>query len=158
MPIVTMTLAAVARLCAPQVAPRTTLAVMQVESSGRPWTINDNDAKRAYFLSSKAEAVRVAADLLSRGHNIDMGLMQVNSSHLPELRLRLADVFDPCINVSVGSRILHDAYRSASARYGSGEVALVHAFEIYNSGRPNGSLDYARRVWDAGVSLARGGW
>lgn len=158
MPFVTMTLAAVAHMCAPKVAPRTTLAVMQVESSGRPWTINDNDAGRAYYQPTKDDAVRLAADLLARGHNIDMGLMQVNSSHLPALHLSLSDLFDPCVNVAVGSRILHDAYRSASSRYGPGEVALVHAFEIYNSGRPNGAPRYARLVWDAGVSLARGGW
>jgi type IV secretion system protein VirB1 len=158
MPLVAMTLAAVAQMCAPRVAPRTTLAVMQVESSGRPWTINDNDAGRAYYEATKADAVRLAGSLLSAGHNIDMGLMQVNSSHLPELQLSLDQLFDPCVNVAVGSTILTRAYRTAASRYGPGEVALAHAFEVYNSGRVNGAPKYAHDVWNAGVALARSGW
>lgn len=153
-----MTLAAVAHMCAPRVAPRTTLAIMQVESGGQPWAINDNDARRSYFEPSKDAAVSLAQELLAQGHNIDMGLMQVNSSHLPTLKLSIDALFDPCVNVAVGSQILVDAYRSAARTYGPGERALAHAFQIYNSGRPDGAPAYARLVWNAGVSLAQSGW
>lgn len=151
--IVPMTLAAVAHFCAPRVAPQTTLAIVKVESGGHPWAIDDDTTKKSYFPATREAAVALAVDLLAQGHNLDVGLMQVNSVHFGSDRQSVWTIFDPCVNVANGSRILIDDYHSASRVYGPGREALFHAFEAYNSGRLSGSPGYAHLVWETGLTL-----
>jgi type IV secretion system protein VirB1 len=145
-----MTLATLVGACAPTVSPQTELAIIQVESAGKPWTINDNTGHRAYVLSSRAAAIGKARELLRMGHNLDLGLAQLNTIHLREFGLDAAQAFEPCTNIWAGSVVLKRAYAAAVARFGPGELALYHAFQIYNSGSPNGATHYAAAVWQAG--------
>ena len=137
------------RACAPNVAPTTSLAIISVESKGWPWSIHDNTENRGYALRTRDEAARAAAELVQAGHNLDLGLMQVNTSNLGWLGLGIAQAFDPCTNIAAGGRILTQDYVSASRQYGPGQIALYHAFEAYNSGKMDGAADYARLVWRA---------
>ena len=148
--IVPMTLAALVKACAPAVAPETELAVIQVESGGKPWTIDDDTTHRSYVFLDREKAVHKAAELAREGHNLDLGLTQLNIQHLRAFRLDLASTFDPCLNVWAGSVVLQRAYARAAASYQPGPVALFHAFQTYNSGNPNGSARYATAVWSAG--------
>ena len=154
--IVEVTLSWLASNCAPRVNPNTTLAVISVESGGHPWEIDDDTARRSYYPKSKDEAVRIASDLIAENHNLDMGLMQVNSIHLDEYGKTVEQLFDPCTNVTVGSDILYRAYHTALHYYPAGGQALFHAFQIYNSNRANGSPRYAELVWSEGNKLAAG--
>jgi type IV secretion system protein VirB1 len=149
--LVPMTLAALVRVCAPAVAARTELAVIQVESGGKPWAIGDNTARRSYVFASRDEAVEKARFLVLHGHNLDLGLAQLNTIHLHAFRLTVASALDPCLNVWAGSTVLKRAYATARARYGPGQLALFHAFEAYNSGNLNGAARYASAVWSAGA-------
>lgn len=151
--VAAVTLSMLVRACAPAVAARTTLAIISVESGGDPWAIGDNTAKRAYHPKTMAAAQVLAANLLQQGHNLDLGLMQVNSSNLKSYGMTTDTIFDPCTNTAVGSTILTHSYAAASAVYGPGQTALFHAFSIYNSGRANASLRYARIVWNTGLDL-----
>ncbi|HVA29008.1 MAG TPA: transglycosylase SLT domain-containing protein [Candidatus Baltobacteraceae bacterium] len=151
--IVPMTISSVVHACAPQVAPRTALAIIKVESGGHPWAIGDNTSSKAYFPNTRDDAVALAADLLAKGHSLDVGLMQVDSIHFESDEGSLYRVFDPCVNVAMGSRILEGSYQAAVRVYGPGQVALFHAFERYNSGRLLGSPRYAKTVWEAGLTL-----
>jgi type IV secretion system protein VirB1 len=137
------------RACAPNVAPMTSLAIISVESRGWPWSIRDNTENRSYALRTRDEAARAAADLVNAGHNLDLGLMQVNSQNLGWLGLRVDQVFDPCTNIAAGGRILTEDYVGAARVYGPGQLALYHAFEAYNSGKMDGAAQYARLVWRA---------
>jgi type IV secretion system protein VirB1 len=137
------------RACAPNVAPTTSLAIISVESKGWPWSIHDNTENKGYALRTRAEATRAANDLVQAGHNLDLGLMQVNTSNLNWLGLRIDQVFDPCTNIAAGARILTEDYVSAAHQYGPGQLALYHAFEAYNSGKMDGAAEYARLVWRA---------
>jgi type IV secretion system protein VirB1 len=148
--LVQLTLATLVGACAPTVAPKTELAIIQVESGGKPWAIGDNTVHRAYVLSSRAAAIDKAHALLRGGHNLDLGLAQLNTIHLREFRLDVAQALEPCTNIWAGSVVLKRAYATAVARYGPGEIALFHAFEAYNSGRLNGAARYAAIVWHAG--------
>lgn len=77
----------------------------------------------------------------------DIGLMQINSSHLPQLlgrgitEKRLLE--DPCLSVDVGASILAQFI----ARYGYNWMAIGS----YNAGagknRGSARLRYAQRVW-----------
>ncbi|MFY9779568.1 MAG: lytic transglycosylase domain-containing protein [Candidatus Baltobacteraceae bacterium] len=139
-------------MCAPVVAPRTSLAIIAVESGGRPYAINDDTTHRAYFPATREAAVARARQLWRLGHMFDTGLTQVNSANLERLHISIEDAFDPCTNIWAGSRILLEDYRAAARVYGPGQVALYHAFEAYNSGNLTGSAQYAASVWQAGWS------
>jgi type IV secretion system protein VirB1 len=149
--LVPMTLTALVHACAPAVATRTELAVIQVESGGKPWTIGDNTTHRSYVFASRDDAIDKAHFLVRDGHNLDLGLAQLNTIHLRSFHLSIRQAFDPCLNVWAGATVLKRAYATAQTRYGSGQLALFHAFEAYNSGNLNGAAHYASAVWRAGA-------
>jgi type IV secretion system protein VirB1 len=145
------------------VAPNTTLALMGVESGGHPWEIGDNDSDphQSYNFDTKEEAVAKANELLALGHNLDLGLMQVNSSHMQTYGVSTSDVFEPCRNVNIGTEIMYSAYHTALKDYPPGSSALFHAFIAYNCGNVGPkcqrlSTGYAQHVWSEGNAIAAG--
>lgn len=126
--------------CAPAVDPVTMAAVVKQESGGHPWSINDNNTKRSYRLKTKDEAVLKATELISAGHSIDMGLAQINSKNLRWLGLSVAQVFEPCTNISAGAKVLAHGYEKTGS--------LPAALSMYNTGKANSprGQEYARQV------------
>lgn len=126
--------------CAPAVDPVTMSAVVKQESGGHPWSINDNNGKRSYRPKTKEEAVLKATELISSGHSIDMGLAQINSKNLRWLGLSVAQVFDPCTNISAGATVLTQGYQKTGS--------LPAALSMYNTGKPDSARgrEYARQV------------
>jgi len=153
---------AVAR-CAPQVAPRTALAIIAVESSGRWWAVNDND-RPTPDLGNPQAAIAYAQQRIAEGGNLDLGLTQLNSSHLREFHVSVTEAFEPCTNIALGMHVLQAAWLQAQARWGATREALYHAFEAYNGGagvwRSNDTATrakvarYAALVWDTARDLA----
>jgi type IV secretion system protein VirB1 len=141
--------------CAPAVGPTTLAAIVSYESDTQPWAIGDNTAHRSYVLDSRAAAESRAGELLAAGHNLDLGLMQINTVHLGQNGLRLANVFDPCTNVTAGSSILRGAYHAAVRRFGPGQDALTHALSAYNTGSLFAGGAYAAGVRARAAALQR---
>ena len=141
-----LALAALIRHCAPAVAPSTMTAIVQVESRGNPLAIGDNTTRRSYYPHDRADAERLARRLLDAGHLLDIGIAQIDSMNFAGFGVTVHTIFDPCINLSVGARILSDDYIFAAHRYGDGQGALRHAIGMYNSGRLNGGARYIARV------------
>jgi type IV secretion system protein VirB1 len=141
-----LTLTASLASCAVGVSPRTMAAVVSVESGGWPLTIHDNTDGRSYTFHDRARATAGADALLAAGHNVDLGLAQINSSNLAGLGLSTAEVLDPCTNLRAGATILQRAYAAAANRFGAGQVALRYALSAYNSGSLFAAPQYARRV------------
>ena len=141
-----LTLTASLASCAAVVSPRTIAAVVSVESNGWPLTIHDNTIDRSYTFTDRMTADTTARALLAAGHNVDLGLAQINSSNLARLGLTPLDVLDPCTNLRAGAAILHSAYTAAARRFGAGQGALRHALSAYNSGSMFGAPQYVRRV------------
>jgi type IV secretion system protein VirB1 len=133
--------------CAPAVGPVTMSAIVAYESGARPNAIGDNTARRSYDPPSQKDAILLGAELLRRGHNIDVGYAQVNSRNFVAYGLTIESAFDPCTNVATGARILQAAYAGTARRYGPGQVALVHALSAYNSGSYWSGLGYAGAVF-----------
>ncbi|MGO9446218.1 MAG: lytic transglycosylase domain-containing protein [Thiobacillaceae bacterium] len=132
--------------CAPQVAPVTLAAIVQQESAGWPWTINDNSSKHHYVLTDKASAIALAKRLIKQSHRIDMGLAQINSSNLAWLGVPVERIFDPCTNLRASQQVLMSAWTRAGGNLGG-------ALQTYNSGRPIGG-NYALSVYrQAGVRV-----
>ncbi len=141
------------RTCAPSIGPRTLAAIVAFESAGRPEAIGDNSARRAYFPADAASAERLALQLLAAGHNLDLGLMQINVDNLRPLGLGVRAAFDPCTNLAAGGRILSEDYARAQRRFGPGQRALFHALSAYNAGGYWAALGYARGVYGAAARL-----
>ncbi len=137
--------------CSPQVAPVTMAAIVQGESGGDPYAINDNTSGLHYFPNTRSQAIAIARTLIAAGHKIDMGLGQVDSENLGWLHMGIRQTFNACDNLNAAQRILVGAYRQAGA---NGPQSLAGAFEAYNSGRTWGDQGYALGVFrNAGVEV-----
>jgi type IV secretion system protein VirB1 len=138
--------------CAPSVAPSTMAAIVQVESGGNPLAINDNTTRRSYYPHDRSSAEALARRLLEAGHLLDLGIAQIDSMNFAGFGVNERTIFDPCINLSVGARILSGDYAFAVQRYGNSQVALRHAIGMYNTGRLDAGARYVTRVLDtAGI-------
>lgn len=125
--------------CAPDVAPVTIEAVVQVESRSDPLALHVNRLPvQPPAARDLDDAVRTAEAFIARGYSVDLGLMQVNSRNLPALGLSLARVLEPCTNIRAGGAILAANYRQAAQTLGEGQAALQAALSAYNTG------DFAR--------------
>ncbi|MGN8554848.1 UNVERIFIED_CONTAM: lytic transglycosylase domain-containing protein, partial [Microbacterium sp. SLM126] len=102
-----------------RVSPVLVRGIAQVESGMRSWVTNTN----------------------TNGSE-DIGLMQINSVHLPRLAkfgITRQSLFDPCTNAYVGTWILAECL----GRYGETWTAVG----CYNAGSPDKRLRYANRVY-----------
>lgn len=132
--------------CAPLIDPVTMGSIIKQESGGVPFVINDNTGKKVYKFNNKQDAVLKAAELISVGNSIDLGLAQINSKNLARLGLSVEQVLDPCQNIAAGAKILQENYERTNS--------LPAALSMYNTGKSNSSIGkkYAAGVYkQAGV-------
>jgi type IV secretion system protein VirB1 len=150
--------------CAPEVAPDTLAAVAQTESQRDALAIGDNSAHRSYRPATKADAIDVAQRLLAEGHDIDVGLMQINQKNFGWVGLTVADAFEPCRSLAAGAAVLTALSRyntgSPSAGFANGYVARVAAagrdIKLRGSGANNGVGD--DEDWSPGTGEKRNEW
>ena len=109
-------------------------AIRAVESGGNAWAICDNSGNRSYYPADRTAAVTKATELLNAGHNIDMGLMQINSIHLRRPGISIANIFDAPSQASLASTIFSEFYTAARAIHGDTDQAVWHAVGAYNMG------------------------
>jgi type IV secretion system protein VirB1 len=133
--------------CSYDVGAKTMTAIIETESSGNPWIINDNNGKQIFKLKTKEEAISKAKELINNGSNIDLGLAQINSSNLLKLKLSVNEVFDPCTNIKAGSTILRNFYLQSKQKFSGEQHALFYALSAYNTGSFYSGIDYAKKVW-----------
>lgn len=124
-------------------------AIRMVESKNHPWSIYDNTSRQSYRLASRAEAEAKAAELIQYGHNVDLGLMQLNCKYqCKRPGVGLANIFDPQINVNTAKIIFMefwDQARRISTDFNARVMATVGAYNNGRVGTPN--VDYVRKVW-----------
>jgi len=134
--------------CGPEVHPATTQAIVEVESSGNPLAIHDNDTGTSYSPSTRTQAVQIASRLLARRHSIDIGLMQINSWHLRKKKIDCDSLFDPCFNIRTGTEILAAFYRKHRKRNPSDppDLILLKSLSSYNTGTPYKGTRYVTKI------------
>lgn len=144
---------------APHVHPQTLTAIIDVESSGWPWTIHDNVTGRSFYLPTYIGAVRLARRLIDLGHNPDLGIAQINAGNLSNLHLRVEEVFIPQDNIWAAGRILTQDYQAVVNRYGAAWVnehpleAVRMATSAYNTGSLYAGKDYVSKVVAHAIAL-----
>lgn len=121
--------------CAPNVAPITLQAVIQVESGGNPLAINVNGIRVQPPRARDArDAARMVEAYIARGYSVDIGLMQVNSRNLVALGTTVERMLEPCANIHAAATILTADYAEAARARGEGQAALQAALSAYNTG------------------------
>ena len=106
---------AIALQCAPSVDPHMLVGIGQNEFGLETQILHDNTTGRVLRGDGVIDA---AALLISAGHSVDLGVMQINSRNLGLLGLSLTDAFDPCRSVA-------------------GAARLIALFSQYNTGSPS---------------------
>jgi type IV secretion system protein VirB1 len=100
------------RPCAPGVAPDTTVSIAKVESGPHALAVHDSTSGTRY--GPVTPGATIATDLVvAHDHNVDLGVMQVNSTNLAAIGLSIADAFNACQSMRTGSEIPSRAYHHA---------------------------------------------
>ncbi len=124
-------------------------AIVRTESGGNPWVLWDNTAHRGYHPKSQQESLRILRTLMAEGHQVDVGIAQIDTENFSRYHLTPRTVLDACTNLRVGGEILRHGWRQAMAHGLTGQAALYHTLETYNSGHLFGDSQYANRVFSA---------
>jgi type IV secretion system protein VirB1 len=152
--------------CAPRVGVKTMAGIVQYESGWQPYAIGDNTTRQSYYPANAEAALQTENALLRLGHNIDVGLGQVNSDNFAAYGITPATVLDPCTNVRTGATILAGNYNRAIRTnwinrplatrndvYLEQQYALVHALSAYNTGGFFAGMGYAKNVYQIAQSV-----
>lgn len=147
---------ALARQCAPQVAPSTMVALILNESALDPLAIGDNSTKRSFHPVDRAAAERLASALIGQGHSIDMGIAQINSRTARTIGLKVSDAFDACASIAAAGDLMVSAYRRLAPQAPTEQHALAATLSTYNTGdKLRGFTNgYVSRVYRAAARSA----
>lgn len=118
------------------VAPGAILAQAQVESGLDPLAIHDDTTGRSYRPSTEGAAMRVALRLEAAGHDVDVGLMQINCRNFGWLHLSLTAAFDPVQSIRAAATVL-----VSFSRYNTGDLrGLSNGYvqKVRNAGKYSG--------------------
>lgn len=130
-----------ATACGQPSPPQMLAGIAKQESGFQPYAIHDDTTSRSLYPESADAAVAAASALIAAGHNVGLGLMQVEQFNLPKLGMTVADAFDPCRNIRAGAEILRRNYRVALSMYNTGRVSPVGLAYAQRVERAAGSLD-----------------
>ncbi len=102
--------------------------VVRVESSYNPYAIGVVGGRLVRQPKNLPEALATVRMLEGRGFNFSIGLAQVNRYNLDKYGLDSYErAFEPCANLTAGSKILAECYRRAKGDWGK-------SFSCYYSG------------------------
>jgi type IV secretion system protein VirB1 len=102
--------------------------VVRVESSFNPYAIGVVGGRLVRQPRNLPEALATVRMLESRGFNFSIGLAQVNRYNLHKYGLdSYEEAFEPCANLTAGSKILAECYHRANGDWGK-------SFSCYYSG------------------------
>ena len=95
-------------------------------------------------IASVESGMRPSAYRRNRNGTEDIGIMQINTSHLPKLKrwgVKKRDLWNPCTNIMVGAWILADGIRRKGWRW--------EAVGEYHSPTPARQKWYIQKVYQA---------
>ena len=131
-------LLALALQCAPHVSADTVMRVITVEAAPQgagynPFSLNISGIDLRRQPNSAKESIAIAQHYIDKGHNVDMGLMQISSQNLPGFGLTVNEIFNPCTNMATGASILTTFYKKTNDQLQQRDRLLL-ALSAYNTG------------------------
>lgn len=120
--------------CAPNVAPETLNAVVNVESAGKPFVVANVTDNTSHSFDDKGRAVAFLNDLTRKNKNYSAGLMQINSANFKWLGVSNENIFDSCTNIKAGGKVLQQCWLKAKASELDDQKTLRNALSCYYSG------------------------
>jgi type IV secretion system protein VirB1 len=148
-------LAPLVRACAPDIAPETMVAIVEVESGGDPLAISVVGAKLKAPPTNAVEAIEVAQQLEDLGKTFFVGIAQLPAKDLSKLGLTYEQAFDPCENLKAAAQKLTVCYQKAKKRsaFVEDQTALSDALSCFKFGNfkkgyqaPKNTLSYVDQV------------
>jgi type IV secretion system protein VirB1 len=130
--------------CVQGVHPQTITAIIKQESGGN-WLAMNIDG-RTVKAKDYDEAVQIQTRAIREGRSIDTGLMQINSRWLKKFKIDSVRLFEPCVNLQLGSWILKENYSVTYAKSGNQKQALIGALSMYNTGSATRGYSYVNNV------------
>jgi hypothetical protein len=124
-----------------------TNAMLEVGSKNNPLIVTvDNDPAKTFATAD--EAAQFATQQIQQGHQVDVGLMQIPNRWLKDYSPIPADLFMPCKNMVLATKILNDAATQCNQLPAStpNSDTGTCALSIYKSGDPKAGIDYANAV------------
>jgi len=125
---------AIAEKCAPSIHKDTVSALVRVESGYNPYAVGVVGGRLSRQPRNIQEALSVVDQLEDNGFNYSLGLSQINKYNLPKLGLDIRKVFDPCVNLNAGQKVLAECYSRAKTGGMEGQEAVKAALSCYYSG------------------------
>jgi type IV secretion system protein VirB1 len=164
-----ITLAMLMMTCAPLVHPTTLRALVEVESAGNPYavSINHPQALKAAGIDSPPftqphsarEALGLTEKLLAQGFGASVGLAQINVEHLAMHGVRIAELFNPCVNLAAAQQVLLECNSSQSkSMVLNARARLRSTLLCYNAGKYTTGIgnNYAFTVRRAAIRFRNG--
>lgn len=150
--------------CSVDVHPQTVAAVIAVESAGDQFAIESvlrrkdrgkNTKKASETATTIEKAVVKAKASIAAGYSVSLGLMQINDMHYERFGVEIKDLFNPCINITIGTVILNENYMGSSEIFNNERDRLVGMLSGYNTGKYSGKVGraYAERVMRKALTM-----
>lgn len=108
-------------------------AIVMVESAGHSLALDGIGAAVPHWPATLTAAIRDADAALTAGHQVAIGLAQINTANIARFHLLGWNLFDPCENLRAAQAVLEDCY----ARAGRAAFAWIErerAWSCYYSG------------------------
>lgn len=121
-------------------------AMVGVESKNAPWLLTvDNQAKK---FKTESEAVSYTKAKIAEGKKVNIGLMQIPSQWLPEVRADVRDLYRPCKNMVIATQIMNKLYLQCQTLAAQKPTINIQAcmLSLYKTGDTQAGVLYANKV------------
>jgi len=124
-----------------------TQAMVEIGSQNKPLMVSVAGGETKTF-PTEAAATAFASKEVAQGHSINIGLMQIPSRWLEPYHLSMSDMFRPCKNMVIATRIVNDMREQCLVTKRTPAITNMQAcaLSIYQTGDPEQGIEYANKV------------
>lgn len=124
-----------------------TKAMIDLGSQNKPLMVSVVGGETKTF-PTEAAATNFANNELQQGHSINIGLMQISNRWIEPYHLSVGDMFKPCKNMVIATRILNDLHDQCLSIKRTPAITDMQAcaLSMYETGDPQQGADFASKI------------